>query len=142
MFSRGALRRIFPTIVNREHLAVPSFPRDPITGDRIAGDHSRLCLMNFEDQFFIKGSFKNVKLLCLYRCDKNFVYHNLDKGKFPSLSTLVCLSHPADRTVQYRLKDVRVITPHTEYFSELSPNVWGVEDDVDLLKLMKQFGYT
>lgn len=68
---------------------VISYPR--VIFDRCGDIHPRSQL-----------SFPQVTSVCLYRCDKNFVYYWLHGGIFPNLVHIDLLSHPCEPDVLSR----------------------------------------
>jgi hypothetical protein len=137
MISRSAIRRIIPNVIERDSLNITGqYPLRVNINEIIPPNISSVSLEDFEDRFFLKGSLPNIKLLCLQGCDKNFVYYNLDNYHFPNLQTVLCFSHPAEYSLQCRLKGVNVITHIPHYFNQLK--CFPCYNDEDLLRIMKE----
>ena len=52
------------------------------------------------------------RILIANAWDKNAVYYNLGKSRFPNLNTIVLLSHPCEYSVPWRYKNATWICPH------------------------------
>lgn len=63
--------------------------------------------------------FPNCESLCVYACDKNFVYYWITKSQFPKLKTLYLCSHPCQSDWMQRteswVSNFHVIDHHANY---------------------------
>lgn len=51
---------------------------------------------------FLTSTFPNVETLFLDKCEKNFVYYNVNTHYFPNVKTIYCNSHPCEGQVLQR----------------------------------------
>lgn len=106
---RQALHKIFPTsvVLNTSEVAINRplkefTPVAPLSGN-VRFDSVR--------DGVLQGVHPDVTSVCFNGCDKNFVFYNLYKEKFPNARSFFVFGNPGGPRVQYRLTGRRVVVP-------------------------------